>query len=61
MCSHGNHPASDEAAPRPVATTAKPYPLKAPAPVGKKIASLYKKRLVNFFTPGQWEKANLMA
>ncbi|KAH6988090.1 alpha-mannosidase [Ilyonectria sp. MPI-CAGE-AT-0026] len=61
MCSHGTRTASEEAAPRAVATTAKPYPLKAPAPVGKKIASLYKKRLVNFFTPGQWEKANLMA
>ncbi|KAH7139896.1 alpha-mannosidase [Dactylonectria estremocensis] len=57
MCSHGTHAASLGA----VATTAQPYPLKVVAPVGKKITSLYKKRLVNFFTPGQWEKVNLMA
>ncbi|KAG9249452.1 alpha-mannosidase [Emericellopsis atlantica] len=60
MCSHGsNHHGlgHDQA----VATTAQPYPLRAPVPVGKKITSLYKKRLVNFFTPGQWEKVNLMA
>lgn len=55
MCSHGPR------GPRAADTTAKPYPVKAVAPVGKKITSLYKKRLVNFFTPGQWEKVNLMA
>ncbi|KAF7550510.1 hypothetical protein G7Z17_g5670 [Cylindrodendrum hubeiense] len=60
MCSHATHTAS-HGAPLAVASTARPYPLKAPGPVGKKITSLYKKRLVNFFTPGQWEKANLMA
>lgn len=60
MCSHGAH-ADTQGEPLAVATTARPYPLKAPAPVGKKITSLYKKRLVNFFTPGQWEKVNLMA
>ncbi|KAH7367850.1 alpha-mannosidase [Plectosphaerella cucumerina] len=58
MCSHGSHaPTHGEA----LATTAQPYPIKAPGPVGKKITSLYKKRLVNFFTPGQWEKVNLLA
>jgi len=31
------------------------------APVGKKITSLYKKRLMNVLTPGQWEKVNLLA
>ncbi|CRK05543.1 Alpha-mannosidase like protein [Verticillium longisporum] len=61
MCSHGTD-GHDHGAPPPVpATTAKPYLLRAPAPVGKKITSLYKKRLVNFFTPGQWEKVNLLA
>ncbi|CZT10454.1 probable alpha-mannosidase [Rhynchosporium graminicola] len=40
---------------------AKTYPIKAVAPVGKKITSLYKKRLMNFLTPGQWEKLNLMS
>jgi len=38
-----------------------PYPLRAQAPVGKRITSLYKKRLDNFFAPGQWEKVNLLA
>jgi alpha-mannosidase len=38
-----------------------PYPLRAIGPVGKRITSLYQKRLDNFFTPGQWEKANLLA
>jgi alpha-mannosidase len=37
------------------------YPLRAPGPVGKHIASLYQKRLVNFLSEGQWEKANLLA
>jgi alpha-mannosidase len=37
------------------------YPLRALGPVGKRITSLYKKRLVNFFTEGQWEKVNLLA
>ncbi|KAF5010623.1 hypothetical protein FDECE_3225 [Fusarium decemcellulare] len=57
MCSHGTHAVPDGA----VDTTARPYPLRALVPVGKKITSLYKKRLVNFFTPGQWEKVNLMS
>jgi len=43
------------------ASTGTAYPTKAVAPVGKKITSLYKKRLTNFFTPGQWEKVNIMA
>lgn len=37
------------------------YPLKVQKPVGKRIASLYKKRLANFFTEGQWEKVNLLS
>jgi alpha-mannosidase len=60
MCSHGAHGAPQEGS-EAIPTTAKSYPLRAPAPVGKKITSLYKKRLTNFFTPGQWEKVNLMA
>lgn len=60
MCSHGTHTALHESGPG-LATTATPYPVRAPGPVGKKITSLYKKRLVNFFTPGQWEKVNLLA
>jgi alpha-mannosidase len=37
------------------------YPLRALKPVGKRITSLYKKRIANFFTEGQWEKVNLLA
>ncbi|KAL5316245.1 hypothetical protein ACEPPN_015290 [Leptodophora sp. 'Broadleaf-Isolate-01'] len=60
MCSHGTHgtPRGSHSA---TDTAAKPYPFKAVAPVGKKITSLYKKRLANFLTPGQWEKVNLLA
>jgi alpha-mannosidase len=37
------------------------YPLRAIGPVGRRITSIYQKRLDNFFTPGQWEKVNLLA
>jgi alpha-mannosidase len=37
------------------------YPLRAIGPVGKRITSLYKKRMANFLTEGQWEKVNLLA
>ncbi|KAH7305165.1 alpha-mannosidase [Rhexocercosporidium sp. MPI-PUGE-AT-0058] len=55
MCSHGTHqtPRGSHSA---TDTAAKPYPFKAVTPVGKKITSLYKKRLPNFLTSGQWEK-----
>lgn len=53
MCSHGP--------PSGAPQVAAPYPLKAAAPVGKKVTALYKKRLVNFFTPGQWEKVNILS
>jgi alpha-mannosidase len=43
------------------ATPTNDYPLRALGPVGKRITSLYKKRMVNFFTPGQWEKVNILA
>ena len=44
---------------RSVPTTS--YPLRAIGPVGKRITSLYQKRMVNFFNEGQWEKVNLLA
>jgi alpha-mannosidase len=37
------------------------YPLRAAGPVGKRITALYKKRMVNFFSEGQWEKVNMLA
>jgi len=37
------------------------YPLRAAGPVGKRITSLYEKRMANFFQAGQWEKVNLLA
>jgi alpha-mannosidase len=57
MCSHETAAMSGEG--RPIPTTV--YPLRALGPVGKRITSLYKKRMVNFFTEGQWEKVNLLA
>jgi alpha-mannosidase len=38
-----------------------PYPLRAPKPVGKRIARLDKDRLSQLYSPGQWEKVNLLA
>ncbi|KAH8898129.1 alpha-mannosidase [Thozetella sp. PMI_491] len=55
MCSHSHH--GDDAAPLNSAS----YPIRAAGPVGKRVTSLYQKRLPNFFTEGQWEKANLLA
>ncbi len=37
------------------------YPLRVPGPTGKKVTGLYKKRLDNFLTPGQWERVNLLS
>ncbi|KAK0106272.1 hypothetical protein ONS96_003912 [Cadophora gregata f. sp. sojae] len=56
MCSHAHHPHGLHDT-----ENARPYPTKVVAPVGKKITSLYKKRLMNFLTPGQWEKVNLLS
>ncbi|CZR51050.1 probable alpha-mannosidase [Phialocephala subalpina] len=56
MCSH--EVAAPSGQERTIATNV--YPLRALGPVGKRITSIYKKRLANFFTPGQWEKANLL-
>ncbi|OTB18401.1 glycoside hydrolase family 38 protein [Daldinia sp. EC12] len=47
--------------------TAKPkvistdYPLRAPTPVGKRISHIYKERITQFYSKGQWEKQNLLA
>ncbi|OTA64547.1 glycoside hydrolase family 38 protein [Hypoxylon sp. EC38] len=42
-----------------VATTE--YPIRARAPVGKRIAHIYKERITQFYSKGQWEKRNLLA
>lgn len=57
MCSHEVSDMSGEERPTPTAM----YPLRALGPVGKRITSLYKKRMANFLTEGQWEKVNLLA
>lgn len=57
MCSHEGVTMSGEE--DPIRRTG--YPLRALGPVGKRITSLYKKRMTNFFTEGQWEKVNLLA
>ncbi|KAI1501770.1 glycosyl hydrolases family 38 N-terminal domain-containing protein [Biscogniauxia marginata] len=47
--------------------TAKPkvvaadYPAQAPGPVGKRISKIYKDRITQFYSSGQWEKRNLLA
>ncbi|KAH8648694.1 alpha-mannosidase [Xylariales sp. PMI_506] len=57
MCSHGHDGHHSPNLHR----VSSAYPLRAPGPVGKRVTSLYQKRLVNFFTEGQWEKVNLLA
>ncbi|TGJ86942.1 hypothetical protein E0Z10_g1832 [Xylaria hypoxylon] len=37
------------------------YPIRAPAPVGKRISKIYKERIEQFYSRGQWEKQNLLA
>lgn len=43
------------------ATAAVDYPMKAPAPVGKRISKLYKDRITQFYSGGQYEHQNLLA
>ncbi|KAK5634434.1 hypothetical protein RRF57_010147 [Xylaria bambusicola] len=43
---------------RPIAGA---YPIRAPAPVGKRINRIYKERIEQFYSRGQWEKQNLLA
>ncbi|ORY60182.1 glycosyl hydrolase family 38 domain-containing protein [Pseudomassariella vexata] len=37
------------------------YPAQAPGPVGKRISKLYKDRINQFYSRGQWENQNLLA
>ncbi|KAI2629734.1 glycoside hydrolase family 38 protein [Hypoxylon sp. NC1633] len=37
------------------------YPVRARAPVGKRITHIYKERITQFYSRGQWEKRNLLA
>lgn len=37
------------------------YPTRAPAPVGKRISKIYKERIGQFYSTGQWQKQNLLA
>ncbi|KAI2614553.1 glycoside hydrolase family 38 protein [Hypoxylon fragiforme] len=41
--------------------TSTEYPVRARAPVGKRIAHIYKDRITQFYSKGQWEKQNLLA
>ncbi|KAF6837836.1 alpha-mannosidase [Colletotrichum musicola] len=43
------------------ASAARPYPLRAPVPVGKRVNKLYRDRTANFYSQGQWEKVNLLS
>ncbi|KAI1367355.1 glycosyl hydrolase family 38 domain-containing protein [Xylaria arbuscula] len=48
----------ETAAPKAIAGA---YPTRAPAPVGKRISRIYKERIEQFYSRGQWEKQNLLA
>jgi alpha-mannosidase len=37
------------------------YPILAPGPVGQRISGLYKDRISQFYSGGQWEKVNLLS
>ncbi|KAF2997795.1 Glycoside hydrolase, 38 vacuolar alpha mannosidase [Neopestalotiopsis sp. 37M] len=37
------------------------YPAQATAPIGKRISKIYKERITQFYSGGQWEKQNLLA
>ncbi|KAI1437554.1 glycosyl hydrolase family 38 domain-containing protein [Xylaria sp. CBS 124048] len=37
------------------------YPIRAAAPVGKRISRIYKERIQQFYSTGQWENQNLLA
>ncbi|KAI1383210.1 glycoside hydrolase family 38 protein [Hypoxylon trugodes] len=37
------------------------YPVRARAPVGKRITHIYKERITQFYSSGQWEHQNLLA
>ncbi|KAI0125943.1 glycosyl hydrolase family 38 domain-containing protein [Xylariales sp. AK1849] len=37
------------------------YPAQAPGPVGKRISNIYKERISQFYSAGQWENQNLLA
>ncbi|KAI1872893.1 uncharacterized protein JN550_003767 [Neoarthrinium moseri] len=37
------------------------YPAQATGPVGKRISKIYKERITQFYSTGQWEKQNLLA
>ncbi|KAK8089468.1 alpha-mannosidase [Apiospora hydei] len=37
------------------------YPMQAAGPVGKRISNIYKERITQFYSIGQWEKQNLLA
>ncbi|KAJ2905043.1 alpha-mannosidase [Zalerion maritima] len=37
------------------------YPLRAPKPVGQRISNIYRDRIAQFYSHGQWEKVNLNA
>ncbi|KAI8260174.1 Alpha-mannosidase [Colletotrichum sp. SAR 10_98] len=55
MCGHGT-----SCGHQPASSTSL-YPLRAPAPVGKRVNKLYRDRTANFYSPGQWEKVNLLS
>lgn len=37
------------------------YPLQAPKPVGQRINNIYRDRINQFYSSGQWDKVNLLS
>ncbi|KAI0482812.1 glycosyl hydrolases family 38 N-terminal domain-containing protein [Xylariaceae sp. FL0804] len=48
----------ESATPKPAVAD---YPVQAQGPVGKKISKIYKERITQFYSTGQWETRNLLA
>ena len=42
-------------------TTESSYPVLAPKPVGQWISNIYRERIGQFYSGGQWEKVNLLS
>ncbi len=37
------------------------YPAQAPGPVGLRISNIYRERITQFYSSGQWENENLLS
>lgn len=51
----------DDMKPVAASNASKEYPILSGGPVGKRISNIYKERITQFYSSGQWEKQNLLA